>query len=75
VEESACVNEWIAVGEKRGEARGVQEAILKPGGTRLGPAPERTEGILMAVRALAHLDQILDCVFAASSRSDLLATA
>jgi hypothetical protein len=83
VEESTYVNEWIAVGEKRGEARGkeigsmeaAQTSILRLGTKKFGPVSHETEAALRAIQDRARLERILDRILDATSWADLIATA
>ncbi len=75
VEESTYVNEWIAVGEKRGEKLKAQATILRLGAQRLGTAPATIEAAVRAIQDNARLERILDRLFNATSWDDLIATA
>jgi hypothetical protein len=90
VEESTVVNEWIAKGEKRGEARGIaigeargkeiggveglQAAIIRLGAKRFGLKLEGTETAVKAIQDHTRLKQIIDRILDATSWDDLLAT-
>ena len=78
MEESKIVNGWIAKGGARGEARGLvqgaQNAVLRLGKKRFGPAPAGVEAAIQAVTDRDRLEQIADRVLDATSWDDLLAT-
>ncbi len=78
VTESAFINEFIAMGEARGEARGrVEEArslVLRFGAKRFGPVPAVVELALHAISDLERLERISDRILEATDWNDLLAT-
>lgn len=74
VEESTYVNEWIAKGEARGEARGRRALILRLGARQFGPAPAAVEALLATVADPPRLDRIADRILDATGWDDLLTT-
>jgi hypothetical protein len=86
VEDNEYINEWIAVGEKRGialgEARGkemgefleARATLLRLGTKKFGPAPEGIEAIVQAIQDRARLERMIDRIFEATSWPDLVAT-
>lgn len=90
VEESVVVNEWIAKGEARGEARGLAQGearglaqgearkarslVLALGAKKFGPVPANVEAALRAIDSGDRLTAIADRLFEATSWDDLLAT-
>lgn len=78
VEESTVVNEWIAIGEKRGETRGEargrvegqQTSLLGVLVRKFGPVPE---GVVAAVRGTSDADRLQDLLWLAATAPDLAA--
>lgn len=86
MEESTVVNEWIAKGEQRGEARGIsigeargeirqaQEMILRLGRKPFGTPSDEIAAAVHAIHDLPRLERIAERVFDASNWTELLAT-
>jgi len=74
MEESTVVNEWIAEGEVRGEAKRARTTILRLGQKRFGPVPPGIEAAIRAITDLDRLELFADRVLDATSWDDLLAS-
>lgn len=86
VEDNAFVNRWIAVGEKRGEERGValgeargvlqaeRATVLRIGAKRFGPAPASAQSAIESITESARLERIADRLLEATNWDDLIAT-
>jgi hypothetical protein len=78
VTESAFLNDFIALGEARGEARGrIEEArtlVLLFGAKRFGPAAAGIESALLAITDRERLERIGERIMDAADWDDLLTT-
>lgn len=79
MQESVVVNEWIAMGEKRGEARGRMElartSVIHVGTKRFGRGPsEAQQATLDAITDITRLTELLDRALDVGSWEELLPT-